>query len=74
MGLALIDFELLDPQEYIFPVSSPDMKGGPLAVTSVSLKYVCVLLPVADDKPVVVGTGKRRLAQRSSEDSMFTFG
>jgi hypothetical protein len=71
LGLALVEFELLDPKAYILPVSSPIINGGPLAVTSISLRYDSVLLPLADDKPVVVGTGKRRFAERSSEDNIF---
>lgn len=71
MDLLLVEFALRDPRGYIFPVSSPAMKGFPLAVTSMSLLYDSALI---NDEAVVVGTGKRRFAETSSEENVFPVG
>lgn len=71
MDLFLIEFELRGPREYIFPLSSPAIKGCPLAAMSMSLKYDIVLI---DDEAVIVGTGRRRFVEGSSEDSVFPVG
>lgn len=74
MGLFLFESELRGPGECIAWVSSPAVKGRPLAVISIFLRYDSVLLLLLDGGAVVVGAGKRRFVERSSEDDIVPDG